>query len=119
MTNQFLRTEEQDGILIVTFQQTVSGFADDLFLNELREVGSSYSQGEYKGMVIDFNQIPYFGSSVLEGLFVIWEKVKEQGTKLVMCNLSPVGLDILKISRFDTLWDIHKDREQAVAAIQE
>lgn len=68
-------------------------------------------------LVIDFQKTDYFGSSTL-GLFVrLWKIMKGRNGRMAFFNVSEHELEILQITRLDTLWSICKSREQAMVAV--
>ena len=76
-------------------------------LEQLRESG-------LRSVVIDLHRLPYFGTNLLEAMHMIWRPVRAQGGKMFLCNVSDVGREILRVSRFDTLWPIFASEEEAL-----
>jgi anti-anti-sigma regulatory factor len=70
-------------------------------------------------VLIDLCQTPYFGSALLEALRLIWNRVHAQQGRMVLCNASPVGREILELAKFDHLWPIVDDRDSALARLRE
>ena len=68
--------------------------------------------------IIDLGTLDYFGTIMLELLLVLWKRVSAKGGKFALCNVSPIGLEILQTVKFDTLWPIVSDREQALEAVK-
>lgn len=114
MSEDFVSREQHGSTLLLIFKQSVSNLADSRFLNELRAASQVADGEKCQAVVIDFNQIPFFGSSVLEGLCSLWDVAKHADRKMAVCNLSPVGLEIIRISRFDTIWQIFPTRKEAL-----
>ena len=83
----------------------------DSLLQQVEAAGATHA-------VIDLGALDYFGSIMLELLVVLWKRVSAKGGKLALCNVSPVGLEILQTAKFDTLWPIVSDREQALEAVK-
>jgi hypothetical protein len=52
-------------------------------------------------------------------MHVLWQKVRAGKGKMVLCNVSDVGREILHVSRFDTLWPICDSCEKALEAVAE
>lgn len=68
-------------------------------------------------LVIDFAQVAYISSIGLRALMLAIKQVKAQGGRMVLAGLSPLVLEVFKISRFDMLFEIFPDRDAAVAAL--
>ena len=51
-------------------------------------------------------------------LSVLWKRIAAMGGKLVLCNLSSVGKQVIKTSKLDSIWAISPSREEALASMQ-
>ncbi|MCE9525659.1 MAG: STAS domain-containing protein [Planctomycetales bacterium] len=67
-------------------------------------------------MIVDFHQVPYFGSSLLEVLLSIWSQEQLRAGTMSLCNVSAAGREVLEVTRFDTLWTIYNTRAEALEA---
>ncbi len=67
--------------------------------------------------IIDLGALDYFGSIMLELLVVLWKRINSKQGKLALCNVSVVGKEILQTAKFDTLWPVAEDRDQAFEAV--
>lgn len=67
-------------------------------------------------VIVDLRQMSHLGSTVLEWLVVIWKRVREKGGTLVLFKPTPVGREVLHLSRFDTIWPIVDSVDEAVAS---
>ncbi len=68
-------------------------------------------------LVLDFAQVSYISSIGLRALMLAIKQVKAQRGRLVLAGLSPLVLEVFKISRFDMLFEILPDRDAALAAL--
>lgn len=68
-------------------------------------------------LVIDFSEVSYISSIGLRALMVAIKQVKAQGGRMVLAGLTPLVLEVFKISRFDMLFEIFADRASALAAL--
>lgn len=116
--HQYFQTQRSPTALIVEILRPVGSLAESTVMAELDDVLDALAQSQLKNVVIDFRQTAYFGSSLLEALRTIWNRVHEQNGKMVLCQLSPVGLEILQVSKFDHLWPISETRPAAMEALQ-
>lgn len=99
--------------LVLAVHGSVSGLGDDAALNELDRVIAEVNQGTVRNVLVDFGQSSYFGSLMLETLRRIWNEVHAHGGRMALCNVSPVGKEILQIAKFDQLWPIVETRTDA------
>ncbi|HID76230.1 MAG TPA: anti-sigma factor antagonist [Planctomycetaceae bacterium] len=86
---------------------------------ELNQALEKLRPPEVKHVVVDFEQIGYFGSLMLGSLHIIWKRVRQSGGRMALCNVSPTGREVLRVARFDTLWPICGSREEALATVRQ
>ncbi len=114
MTTTDLFTIQTSGpTMTIEVHGPVSSLASDEALKNLDRVLDRIQTEDIRDVVIDFQQSPYFGSCMLETLRQIWNDVHRRGGRLVLCNLSPVGQEIIHIAKFDQLWPVVATREDA------
>jgi anti-anti-sigma factor len=68
-------------------------------------------------VVLDLSQTQFFGSSFIEVLFRVWNRLQGRSGKFAICGLTPHCYDVLKITHLDTLWPLMPTRAEAVAAV--
>lgn len=109
-----LFTFDQSGsTLTIDVHGTVSSLQNDESLHNLEHVLDQIETGAVRDVVVDFHQSPYFGSCMLETLRRIWNEIHSRGGRLVICNLSPVGREIMQVAKFDHLWPVVATRKEA------
>ena len=111
---RFLRIESMDKVLVVSPLFTFAQFSEPDLLNEWNQLKSYLEQSPVTQVVVDLAEIPYFGSTVLGWMVQIWKKMRERGGTLTMCNVSPIGREILAAAKFDELWNVHDTRAEAL-----
>ena len=112
---------QADGVgdaLVVAVHDGVGSFADAEILGEMQGVVAQLREDGARAVVVDFDGVDYFGSSMLEALRLLWNELEPRDGKLALCNLSDVGREIVGISHFDQLWPIYRSRDEALHAIQ-
>ncbi|MEO8494595.1 MAG: STAS domain-containing protein [Planctomycetota bacterium] len=117
-TPKYFTVEQADEIVIFTAIGSLHGLVEDAARTEWDALLHQLDSASAKHAVIDLGALDYFGSIMLELLVVLWKRVHAKSGKLALCNVSPVGLEILKTAKFDTLWPIVADREQALEAVK-
>lgn len=66
-------------------------------------------------VVLDLSHTTFFGSSFIEILFRIWNRLQERpGGAFAISGLTPYCQEVLKIAHLDTLWRLFPDRAAAV-----
>lgn len=112
-STELFTTQTAGSTLTIEVHGTISSLADDEALRKLDHILEQLQSGGVRNVLIDFRQSPYFGSCMLETLRRIWNDVQPRGGRLVLCNLSPVGREILQLAKFDQLWPVLDTREEA------
>ena len=71
--------------------------------------------GSGNGVVVDLGALKFFGSTMLD-LIATLNRQLDDG-KLAVANVSPTGLEVMQIARFDKLLKICDSVDDAVAAV--
>lgn len=111
---KFFRADAVDDILVLELQDAVSSLADHSMMNELEEIREQRRNVGLTKVVIDLAQAPFFGSSLLEFIRVLWNDLQALDGNLVLCNPSLVGREVLEVANFDKVWPLLETREQAL-----
>ena len=112
-----IQSEAIGDVLVLQLNGGVSSIADQGILNQLDEIREQRRVVGLKKLIIDLAQAPFFGSSLLEVIRVLWNDVSTHGGRLVLCNASPVGRDVLEISKFDQVWPLVNTLEEALTLL--
>jgi anti-sigma B factor antagonist len=68
-------------------------------------------------LLIDFSNVQFLTSSVLGLLIRFNRRVVQSEGHLRLCAIDPKILEIFKITRLDKVFEIYKDREQALEGL--
>ena len=117
MTSVLFDVEVSQPTLVVVPQENVSSLADERVQPELMRLFKTFEDPAIRNIIIDFCQIEYFGSSMLEAMLKLWKLVNGHGGKMAVCNVSTIGREVLQVGRFDTLWDVYDSRAEALQAL--
>ena len=109
--------EQQGDTLVITPQHSLGSLVESEIQNELSEALDMVEGEGARNVVIDFTNMVYFGSSLLESQLRLWKSVERVHGKMVLCNVSSVGREVLSISRLDRLWKIYDSRSEVIAAV--
>jgi anti-anti-sigma factor len=71
-----------------------------------------------RAVVIDFSDIEYFGSILLDILCQVWKHLRRRGAKTALCNLPDIAHEIMRKCRLDTLWKVCPSRQSAIDALR-
>jgi anti-sigma B factor antagonist len=113
----FLHVERRGELAILVptdaiekLQWEAIGMAADLILQPLR-------QNPPTGIIVDLEQVNYFGSVFIAMLLRFHHLVKLHGGDLVICNARPAARELLRVTGMDTLWAIYESRDEALRAL--
>lgn len=110
---QLIQSDAIGDVLLLQLCGSVSSLADHSILNRLDEIRRQQSAVALRKVIVDLKQAPFFGSSFLEVIRVLWNDVSAEGGRLVLCSPSPVGRDVLHIAKFDQVWPVVETRSEA------
>lgn len=117
MDRQLFGTSFVGDVLVVEVKQTVSSLADSSVLYEIEGVRRALKEGHVHAVVVDLALAAYFGSSMLEAIRSLWKEITAVKGRMALCNASEVGLEVLRVSKFDNIWPILDSREAAIKAV--
>jgi len=90
----------------------VTGEGEQRFKEELNRASAA---GELR-VIVDFSEVPYIDSSVLGQLVHGFTIMKKAGGALKLVNPSRRIMDLLKLTRLITIFDVFNDRAEAIAS---
>ena len=117
-SSKVFRVSIVDGVLIVELLGVVSSLADDSITRELDAVRERLRAGKFQNVVIDLGQVAYFGSSMLEAIRTLWNELTPHKGRLLLCNASEVGREVLQVAKFDQLWPLFVTRDEALQSLK-
>ena len=115
---RMFEAEQEGRVLVLRPHKNVSSLGDLDLYTEVEEFCEQLRRSEIDRVVVDFGEVEYFGSLMLESLRILWNAVHAHGGRMALCNVSDVGREILAISRFDTLWPVCASRSEALSAVE-
>jgi anti-anti-sigma regulatory factor len=105
-------------VMLLTLAHPVGSLSDSVVMTELRTVLAELDRPEYQHVVVNFAAVDYFGSSLLESLRLIWNRIHPRGGKMALANVAEVGREILTVVKFDQLWSMHPSIPAAVQSVR-
>jgi stage II sporulation protein AA (anti-sigma F factor antagonist) len=88
---------EQGALVIAVAERQVQG--DELADALRREFFQALEQYPSQGVVLDFHEVEFLASAGFRPLLSLYRKLRDQGGRLLFCNLSPQVLDVLRVTR--------------------
>jgi anti-sigma B factor antagonist len=112
-------TTERAGDTLIAFPSSnVRSLAGPEFTVDRSALVEQIRDPEVRAVVVDFGNVEYFGSLLLDTLCMAWKHARECGAGMALCNVSPVGQEILRKAKLNVLWPVFPSREEAVQALR-
>jgi anti-anti-sigma factor len=84
-----------------------------------REVLDRLDQKQVRNIVLDFEQTNYYRTTALVFFTKLWKKTRTQHGRMALCNPSVHELEILHVTRLDSLWPVCAFRDEALRVVNE
>lgn len=95
----------------------VDGEVDLVTAPRLRESLLSALADAPTGLVVDLTRVSFLDSTGLAALAMVTRRADEQGVPVAVCCVQPVVQRVLDVTGLAELWNLHADRDGAVAAV--
>jgi anti-anti-sigma factor len=105
-------------VTVITFGpqfETLDEFALDQIRDFVLEAAKAATPPK---IVIDLTYTKFFGSSFIEVLFRVWNRINGAGGKFALAGLTSYCREVLEVTHLDKLWPLLPNKAAAVASIQ-
>lgn len=109
----FLVSHQRDTMILAPLRN-ISSLAEDEVQSQWGDIVSRLERPDVKHVIFDFGRVSYFGSSMLEAMLSLWKRIRKHDGKMAVCNVSTTASEILRLSKFDTIWPIHDSLDDAL-----
>lgn len=107
-----LKTEQEDGILIVEVEGRIDGSNG----REFEDAMGAAIDGIEKAVVLDMTDLSYISSAGLRAVLLLAKTLWKQEAKLLLCSLPGPIKEVIEISGFHKIIPVHDSRAAALAA---
>ena len=114
---RFFDAKDEGKTLVVASVTDIGGLVGEEMAYELTGLLERFESSDLRNVVIDLEESPYFGTSMLQVMTALWKRVRARGGKMALCRVSNTGREILRVTRFDTLWPICDGRNEALQTV--
>ena len=107
---------------------TIKNYNDDIILvdlpnghhiaKELNDVNHIVSEKPGRDIIIDFINVDMLTSANLSNLMILHNLLKEQGRKLILCNVSFLTKCIFTVAGLDVIFNFTEGQNAALQAVQ-
>jgi anti-sigma B factor antagonist len=116
--SKFFATERAGETLIAFPGGNVRSLAGPEFSVDRAALVEEIRHPEVRAVVVDFANVEYFGSLLLDTLCMAWKHARECGAGMALCNVTPLGQEILRKAKLNVLWPVFPSRDQAIEALR-
>ena len=82
-------------------ESAVQGIRDSLLALAAAQTGGT--------MTLDFKEVDYLGSAMLETLINMYRKLKSNGSQLILRNLQPQVYEVFEVTKLHELFEIRME----------
>jgi anti-sigma B factor antagonist len=119
MATELIASERKDNITIVHILETNLLEMEEQVLNKLaKSLFELVEEQEPMKLILSFEQVKYFSTSVLGMLVMLKKKVVENRSALKICSIRPSLYEMLVLTKLNTILDIYKDEEAALTSFR-
>jgi len=109
-----ITVEEKGDYTILRFRDT--DILDQVNIHEMgREMYAVVEGTPGIKLIVDFEGVEYLSSSALGKLITLKKKSQETSGTLKMCRIKPEIMEVFRITKLDTIFDIYPDLDAAMA----
>lgn len=105
--------KDVEGITVLTVERKVRGALEARLKDRIDEL----VQNGRMQIVVDLKEVPYFDSGDIGRIIRAHLSARQAGGRVRLCSLSERVLESLKLTRLDTVLEIYRDEQEALAAI--
>ncbi len=107
----------ENATLVVAPTGPISNLSGPEVHPEVEAIMAALRDGRCQNVLVDMERATFFGSVLLGLLSLVWRQLRPWQGRLVLCNLSGLGGEIIHAAKFDTLWEIYPTLDEAKQAI--
>ena len=112
-----LTVTTQEGVSVVEF--TEADILDEIVISRLSEqLGALAARQDKPRLLLDFGRVRHMSSAALGMLITLHKRVRERNGQLRMCRIQPAIYEVFVITRLNEIFQIHDDREAALASFR-
>ena len=119
MAAELIASEMKEDITIVQILESNLLEMEEQSLNELaKSLFALVDERSPMKLILSFAQVKYFSTSVLGMLVMLKKRVVGSNSALKVCSIKPSLYEMLVLTKLNTILDIYKDEEAALASFR-
>jgi anti-anti-sigma factor len=118
MLKPSVQVHNEDGILVAEFWDCLR--LDPTPVQDLRKHYEAHLQQRGRPeLVVDLSGVGFAGSAALGNFVALHRMVRQNGGRILFCNVDPTVAEVFRASKLESLFDFTTDRAAALRAIRE
>ncbi len=118
MLKPSVQIHNMDGILVAEFWDCLR--LDPAPVQEIRKHYEAHLQGRGRPeLVVDLSGVGFAGSAALGNFVALHRIVRQNGGRIVFCNVDPTVAEVFRASKLESLFGFESDRDAALRAVRE
>jgi anti-anti-sigma factor len=118
MLKPTVQIHNEDGLLVAEFWDCLR--LDPAPVQELRKHYETHFQRHGRPeLVVDLSGVGFAGSAALGNFVALHRMVRQNGGRIVFCNVDPTVAEVFRASKLESLFQFVVDREAALRAIND
>jgi anti-anti-sigma factor len=115
MLKPTVEVRDEAGLLVAEFWDCLR--LDPAPVQELRRhYETRLRAGGRPELIVDLNGVGFAGSAALGGFVAIHRLAKQHNGRLILCNVDPTVLEVLRVTKLENLFEIVADKAAALAS---
>jgi len=118
MLKPSVQVHNEDGILVAEFWDCLR--LDPAPVQDLRRHYEAHLQRRGRPeLVVDLSGVSFAGSAALGNFVALHRMVRQNGGRILFCNVDPTVAEVFRASKLESLFDFVTDRAAALRAVRE
>jgi anti-anti-sigma factor len=118
MLKPSVQVHNMDGILVAEFWDCLR--LDPAPVQDLRKHYEAHIQAKGRPeLVVDLSGVGFAGSAALGNFVALHRMVRQNGGRIVFCNVEPTVSEVFRASKLESLFGFESDREAALRVIRD
>ena len=117
MSDELFSSRNVDGVKVLAFQQThmLDAATIDRVSASLKETIETSPETKF---LFDFDRVGYLSSNALGMLIGLQRRIMQRKGRLKLAGIHPEVMEVFRITKLDTVFDIYKDAPSAIEAFR-
>jgi anti-sigma B factor antagonist len=109
--------QKEGDVTVVTFRPDSARITEDCIPDTLQLMLTAVQEPQ-PCVLVDLSHVEFFGSSFIEVLFRVWNRIQHSHGRFALCSLTPNCAEVIEVTNLDRLWPMFPTREAGLQALQ-